>query len=276
MAVQAVHKIGQMKANSNVLVFGAGPVGLLVMSVAKALGARTVIAVDIVESRLQFAKAYAADDYYLPGKILEGEERMAYPRRLVRPCLLAFQVFVGYETNDAPSQQADEIRERFGFGERGSTGLGLVVDCTGAEVCIQTGLFAAKHGGTFVQVNFYGLISQESLVCSLERTQVGMGADNVTVPYTHILTKELTVKGSFRYGPGCYELALDLVARGLVSTARLITHRFAFKDCQLAFQANQDGKGSDGKPCVKIVIDGESRLDVSLENDPDSSSAGPL
>ncbi|KAL8284140.1 hypothetical protein RQP46_004889 [Phenoliferia psychrophenolica] len=213
VAVMAVSKIGQMKQNSNVLVFGAGPVGLLVMSVAKALGARTVIAVDILESRLQFAKEFAATDYHLPGKMLEGEERIAYSRR-----------------------QADEIRERFGFGERGSTGIDLVVDCTGAEICIQTGLFAAKHGGTFVQV--------------------GMGADNVTVPITQILAKELTVKGSFRYGPGCYELALDLVARGLVSTAKLITHRYAFKDAELAFKANQDGKGSDGKPCVKIVIAG--------------------
>ena len=45
------------------------------------------------------------------------------------------------------------MRERFGFGERGSTGVDLVVDCTGAEICIQTGMFVAKHGGTFVQVS---------------------------------------------------------------------------------------------------------------------------
>jgi D-xylulose reductase len=48
------------------IVFGAGPVGLLCMAVAKALGARRVIAVDINQERLDFAKSYAATDIYLP------------------------------------------------------------------------------------------------------------------------------------------------------------------------------------------------------------------
>lgn len=47
-----------------------------------------------------------------------------------------------------------------------------MVDCTGAEVCIQTGLFLAKHGGTFVQVS-----SLSSLLLGdfSRRSQVGMG-----------------------------------------------------------------------------------------------------
>jgi predicted RNA methylase len=36
------------------------------MAVAKALGARRVIAVDINQERLDFAKSYAATDIYLP------------------------------------------------------------------------------------------------------------------------------------------------------------------------------------------------------------------
>lgn len=36
------------------------------MAVAKALGARRVIAVDIQQERLDFAKSYAATDIYLP------------------------------------------------------------------------------------------------------------------------------------------------------------------------------------------------------------------
>ncbi|KAK4705582.1 hypothetical protein P7C70_g620, partial [Phenoliferia sp. Uapishka_3] len=213
VACMSVSTIAECKANSNVVIFGAGPVGLLAMSVAKALGAKTVIAVDVIEGRLTFAKEFAATDYYLPSKMQEGEDRITYSRR-----------------------SADELRARFGFGERGPTGVDLVVDCTGAEICIQTGLFIAKHGGKFVQV--------------------GMGAENVTVPITQILAKELTVKGSFRYGPGCYALALDLVARGLVNLKPLITHRYTFKEAELAFKVNQDGKSSDGKPAIKIIIDG--------------------
>lgn len=40
------------------------------MAVAKALGARRVIAVDINQERLDFAKSYAATDIYLPVRFL--------------------------------------------------------------------------------------------------------------------------------------------------------------------------------------------------------------
>lgn len=84
MAVMAVHQIAKMSHNATVAIFGAGPVGLLCMAVAKALGARFVLAVDIQEPRLEFAKKYAASDYFVPSKMLEGEERMVYSRRQVR------------------------------------------------------------------------------------------------------------------------------------------------------------------------------------------------
>lgn len=64
-------------------VFGAGPVGLLTMATAKALGARHVLAVDIQQPRLEFAKQYAASDFWLPGPVKEGEDRLAYSRRQV-------------------------------------------------------------------------------------------------------------------------------------------------------------------------------------------------
>ena len=108
VGVMAVTTIGQMALGANVvgpfaglvalpgaevltsilsLVFGAGPVGLLTMAAAKALGARHVLAVDIQEPRLQFAKEYAASDYFVPTKMQEGEPRLAYSRRQVS-CLI--------------------------------------------------------------------------------------------------------------------------------------------------------------------------------------------
>jgi len=54
------------------------------MASAKALGARHVLAIDIQEPRLEFAKQYAASDYFVPTKMLEGETRLAYSRRQVR------------------------------------------------------------------------------------------------------------------------------------------------------------------------------------------------
>ncbi|KAM0755592.1 xylitol dehydrogenase [Meredithblackwellia eburnea MCA 4105] len=215
VAVMAVDKIAKMRPSSIVVVFGAGPVGLLTMAVAKALGAKKVVAVDIVESRLQFAKTEfgAASDYFLPPKREDGEEPLVYSRR-----------------------SADALRAKFGFEERGPSGVDLAIDCTGAPPCIQTGMYVVKHGGTYVQV--------------------GMGPENVTIPMAQILNKELSIKGSFRYGPGCYSLALDLVARGAIDVKPLITHRYSFKEAKEAFQANQDGKGADGKAAIKIMISG--------------------
>jgi threonine dehydrogenase-like Zn-dependent dehydrogenase len=66
VGIHSVSTLGKCKSNQVVIVFGAGPVGLLCMAVAKALGARRVIAVDIQKERLDFAKGYAADDIFIP------------------------------------------------------------------------------------------------------------------------------------------------------------------------------------------------------------------
>ncbi|BGP49477.1 hypothetical protein JCM10450v2_005368 [Rhodotorula kratochvilovae] len=214
VAVHAVHKVGQMPHAANVVVFGAGPVGLLTCAVAKGLGARKVIAIDIQEARLQFAKEQGlVDEYYLPPKPQEGEAKADYPRR-----------------------NAQEFRARFGFEERGPNAVDLVLDCSGAEVCIQTGVFLLKHGGTLVQV--------------------GMGKPDITLDMPTIISRELTLKGSFRYGAGVYNLAMDLVARGAVNLKALISHRYTFPDALKAFEANLAGKGEDGRPLIKAVIDG--------------------
>jgi D-xylulose reductase len=66
VAVHGIANVGKLRTNENVLIFGAGPVGLLAMGVAKGLGAKRIIAVDINEDRLRFAGDYAATDIYTP------------------------------------------------------------------------------------------------------------------------------------------------------------------------------------------------------------------
>ncbi|GAA6032043.1 hypothetical protein JCM8097_003401 [Rhodosporidiobolus ruineniae] len=223
VGVHAVSKVAEMKPASNVVIFGAGPVGLLTAAAAKGLGAARVIAIDIQEPRLQFAKeAGLVHDYCLPPKPKDGESREDYPIR-----------------------SAAEIRERFGFTERGPKGVDLVIDCSGAEVCIQTACHLLKHGGTLVQV--------------------GMGKPDVTLPLHTILSHELSVKGSFRYGPGVYNLSLDLVARGAVNLKSLISHRYTFAEAYQGFVDNHRGKANDGKPVIKCLIAGpEDGVQVPL------------
>jgi L-iditol 2-dehydrogenase/D-xylulose reductase len=66
VGVHSVSTLGKCAFGEVVVVFGAGPIGLLCMAVAKALGASRVVVVDIMQDKLDFALSYAATDAFLP------------------------------------------------------------------------------------------------------------------------------------------------------------------------------------------------------------------
>jgi D-xylulose reductase len=129
VAVHSVAQLGGFKTGQKIAVFGAGPVGLLCMAVARALGASRVIAVDIVEARLNFAAKWAGADVFLPPKLQGGEKRIEFSKCVV-----------------------EDMKNRLQIEERGVNAIDVVIDASGAEVCIQMGLFLVKYSGTFVQV----------------------------------------------------------------------------------------------------------------------------
>jgi D-xylulose reductase len=92
----------------------------------------------------------------------------------------------------------------------------VVLECSGAEACIQLGVFAARKGATFVQA--------------------GMGKENVTFPITAVCTKGLRIQGSIRYLTGCYPAAIDLISSGKIDAMKLITNRFKFEAAEKAFE----------------------------------------
>lgn len=65
-----------------------------------------------------------------------------------------------------------------------------------------------------------------------------------------MVSKELTVKGSFRYGPGDWALAIDLIGSGRVSVKELISKKVRFEDAEEAFGDTKAAKG------IKILIAG--------------------
>ena len=174
VAVHALVNIGKVRANQTVAVFGAGmyrislitiriivelspgPVGLLLLAVAKSFGAKRVISIDIVQSRLDFAKKYAATDIYLPLKKAQDETNIAYSRR-----------------------NAAEMKTKLGIDDRGDKGVDIVVDASGAEVSIQTSIYLAKEGG-WLLANLHRFLSELSLAGTF--LQVGMGNAEVTIP----------------------------------------------------------------------------------------------
>lgn len=156
VGVHAVSTLAKLQPEQSIAVFGAGPVGILCMAVAKALGARRIIAIDIAPHRLEFAKNYAATDGFLPPKMEEGETKPVYSARA-----------------------ANELKQQLGLSDRGENSVDVVIDASGAEVCVQMGFHTVRVGGTYVQV--------------------GMGPD-AQVPFGQMMVKELTVRGAFRYG----------------------------------------------------------------------------
>lgn len=193
----AVHIVRQaaVSPGQSVVVFGAGPVGLLCCAVARAFGAAKVIAVDIQAGRLNFAKQYAATAIFEPAKTTPAENA----QRLVD------------ENDIAPGADA-------------------VIEASGAEPSVHTGIHALRAGGTYVQG--------------------GMGRSELTFPIMAACTKELNIRGSFRYGSGDYKLAVGLVASGKINVKDLITGTVDFHNAEQAFKEVKVGKG------VKTLIAG--------------------
>lgn len=210
VAVQ-ICKVGEVRAGQKVVVFGCGPIGLLVQSVAKAYSAKTVIGIDVSQSRLDLATLVlkCADGVFLPpkpGKAFQNDQ----------------------EESEWSVKVAEIIKQQFNLGE----GPDAVIDATGAQSCIQTGLNLCKKGGTYVQA--------------------GMGKENVVVPITTICIRDLKVRGSIRYTSGVYQMAVELVASGKVQPKKLITHRYKFEQAEEAFETVRKG----GEGVLKVMIEG--------------------
>jgi len=109
-------------------------------------------------------------------------------------------------------------------------GADAVIDASGAEPSIQASIHVVRRGGTYVQG--------------------GMGKPDITFPITTLCIKEITAKGSFRYGSGDYKLALQLVASGQTDVKKLITGTVKFEEAEEAFKSVKAGKG------IKVLIAG--------------------
>lgn len=75
-----------------------------------------------------------------------------------------------------------------------------------------------------------------------------MGAPLARFPTLQIATRELSVIGTLRYTGGCFQDGIDLLERGLVDLAPLITKTFPLGESEAAFKAVKAGDE------IKIVI----------------------
>ncbi|ODM19415.1 putative D-xylulose reductase A [Aspergillus cristatus] len=189
----AVHLVRQANVSpgASVVVFGAGPVGLLCCAVSKAIRGCE----GDCRAGLEFARKFAATSSFLPGNV-----------------------------------SVHDNAARLGVENELGNGADVAIDASGAEVSIKTGIHVLRPGGTYVQG--------------------GMGRDEVSFSITAVCTKQLNVKGGFRYATGDYKLAIELLATQKVKALDLVTDIVKFEDAQRAFQQGKDRNG------IKTLIAG--------------------
>lgn len=117
VAVQAAKQIG-IRPGQTAVVFGSGTIGLLCCAVAREFGAGSIIAVDINEDRLRFAKSFAATGVYRS------------------------------DASSSAAANAEKIRELFDLG----AGADVIIEASGAEPSIQAGIQVCRKGGSYIQV----------------------------------------------------------------------------------------------------------------------------
>ncbi|EEH10825.1 xylitol dehydrogenase [Histoplasma capsulatum G186AR] len=124
------------------------------------------------------------------------------------------------------AEQSVQLCLQHGLGR----GADVVIDASGVEASVHMGIHVLRTGGTYVQG--------------------GMGRDVVSFPIVAVCTKEVDVRGSFRYGSGDYKLALTLVEEGKVDVKKLVTGIMAFEEAEQALLNVKAGNG------IKTLIRG--------------------
>jgi len=175
VAIHAVNQAGSL-LGKNVLVAGAGPIGVLTVAVAKLAGAMSVTVTDILDAPLAIATKIGAD-------------------RVVN-------------VSTSGQMEGDQFDVMF--------------EAAGSPATVLQGLSLVVRGGTIVQI--------------------GQGAE-ATLPMSVIVTRELIIKGAFRFD-GEFQTAVDLISRRRINVASLLTDTFGVDDAFTAFEVAMDKERS--------------------------------
>ncbi|XP_072138852.1 sorbitol dehydrogenase-like [Mobula birostris] len=199
VAIHACRR-GGVTIGSKVLILGAGTIGLMNLLVSKAMGASQVLICDLLESRLKKAKEMGATST------------------------------IAVEKNMSSKELSQKVRDAFGGALAGTS-----IECTGAELCIQAGIYATKSGGVFVLV--------------------GVGKPSANIPIFEVEVREIDIRGVFRYC-NTWPVAIDMLASKAIDVKPVVTHRFLLEEAVKAFETTKKGVG------IKVML----KCDSSNQN----------
>lgn len=192
-SVLASHEKTQTGLDDTVVVIGAGPIGCLLLAVAKARGAVVYVA-----------------------------QRSARRRELIR------QFGPDAVIDSSQEDPIDRVRDLTG-------GLGAdIVICANPEAATQAqAVHMVRKGGKVV---LFGGLPKAHPLTTLDGNRIHYG--------------EIEVIGAFSYHPTAHALALELLARAVIPSERLITHSFPLTAIDQAFAMAESGES------LKVMVEG--------------------
>jgi threonine dehydrogenase-like Zn-dependent dehydrogenase len=207
-------EMGGIKKGDTVVVFGAGPIGIMAAKCSWLFGAGRVIVIDHIDYRIDFVKKYAQCEAYNFNEIGDPV------------------VFIKKTTNWFG---ADVCIDAVGCEAKGNkmqtvTGIKLMVQA-GSATALHWAINSVKKGGIISIVGVYG------------------PTDNL-VPIGNVLNKGLTIRANQASVKRLLPKLISHVQAGILSPKELITHRIPLEDIADAYRIFSDKLDN----CIKTVL----------------------
>lgn len=207
-------EMGGIQRGDTVVIFGAGPIGIMAARCAWLFGAGRVIVIDQLDYRLEFAKNYAKCEAY---NFKSLEDPVVFIKR----------------TTD--SLGADVCIDAVGAEAAGSalqtlTGRKLLLQA-GSATALQWAINSVKKGGIVSIVGVYGPTAN-------------------LVPIGNVVNKGITIRANQASVKRLLPKLIEHVQNGIINPKELITHRIPLEDAADAYRIFADKL--DG--CIKPVL----------------------
>ncbi len=207
-------EMGGIQKGDTVVVFGAGPIGIMAARCAWLFGAGRVIVIDHVEYRLEFVKKYAKCEVY---NFRSLEDPVVFLKR----------------TTD--SLGADVCIDAVGAEAAGSalqtiTGRKLLLQA-GSATALMWAINSVKKGGIVSIVGVYGPTGN-------------------LIPIGNVVNKGITIRANQASVKRLLPKMIDHVQKGNINPKELITHRMPLEEVSDAYRIFSDKLDN----CIKTVL----------------------
>ena len=207
-------EMGGIQRGDTVVIFGAGPIGIMAARCSWLFGAGRIIVIDQLDYRLEFAKNYAQCEVY---NFLSLEDPVAFIKKITDS--LGADVCIDAVGAEAAGSAMQTI-----------TGRKMLLQA-GSATALQWAINSVKKGGIVSVVGVYGPTGN-------------------LVPMGNILNKGITLRANQASVKRLLPRLIEHVQNGIIDPKALITHRIPLEDAADAYRIFSDKL--DG--CIKPVL----------------------